>query len=780
MSAAQCARGNLPAELSPFVGRRRELADTKRMLSESRLVTLTGIGGVGKTRLATRVAEEMGRSFPDGVWIVELGGVQESALVADTVASTLRLREQLAQTPESLLTEFLVPRQVLLVLDNCEHLIDSIATLAASLLRAAPRLHILATSREPLDVGGEQVVPVPPLSIPDSDLPLTLRGSSGSDAVDLFVQRAKAADPSFELTENNRDTVAGICRRLEGLPLAIELTAARLRGMSAEQVLERPRFRLISGGSRDVPSRQQSLRQCVDWSYDLLNESERALWSRLTVFSDGFELDAAEAVCGTDLDRHDVLNLVSSLVDKSILIREEAGTGVRYRMLETLHEYGRERLQATGDETAMRRRHRDWYEQLAQSSYVDWIGPRQLERIARLNREQSNLCEAMEFSLGEADGARSALRIPAFLYEYWVARASLSEARYWLGRALENPTGPSTERLLAMCEDTVLAAMQADAESGAARWEQARTLAQEVGNPALTPFVEASRGLLAMFSGDLHTATTQFEKVLPVFEEAGDLLHQVSILLTFGVVSGLLGNPERAAASQEQALALATSHGESVYRFYALCQLGYTSVELGDLERGVALCEEGLQLGRAVDDPPVVACALATLGWVAAQRGQAERAAVLAGSAESVGRSAGGATTLMLEMFGHHRLAQQKAGEVLGLRKYDAATRRGHDLDLDGALAYVLAAGTPPPSADRTQQTGTVLTRREQQVAALVAEGLSNRAIAAKLVISPRTVAGHVEHILSKLQFATRTQIAAWVVETSHRAAQSDPTNTET
>lgn len=773
MPVIQGTIGNLPTEPSAFVGRRSEIDETTRMLSKSRLVTLTGIGGVGKTRLAIRVAEEQVRSFPDGVWMVELGEVGEPELVADTVTTALRLRQQAGQRPETLLADFLVDRHLLLVLDNCEHLIDSVAALAISLLRMAPNLHILATSREPLGIGGERAVPVAPLATPDTDAPPTLRGISDSDAVMLFVQRARSAAPDFELTEDNKDAVARICRQLEGLPLAIELTAARMGVMAADQILHQPRFRLPTGGSRGVPTRQQSLRQCIDWSFDLLDEPERLLWARLTVFSGGFELDAAEAICGTDQGDHEVLDLVSSLVDKSILIREDAGTLIRYRMLDTLHEYGREHLRSVGDEMTLRRRHRDWYEQLVRSAHSEWIGPRQLEWMARLHREQSNLREAMEFGLVDSDGARSALRIAGFLYEYWVARASLSEARYWLGRALQESTGPSIERVLTLCEDTVLAAMQADAASGAARLDQAHALAEEYGNPALMPFVESARGILAMFSGDLPTAVTQFERVLPVFEETGDLLHRVAILLSLGVAAGLLGDRDRAAASQEQALSLTASQGAGVHRLYALCQLGYTAVERGDLERGVALERDGLRLGRVVDDPPVVACALATLAWVAAQQDRAERAAVLAAAAVSVGRSAGGSTTLMLEMFGHHRLAQEKARDLLGPRRFDAATRRGHDLDFEAALAYGLDETGPTSPAD-PGHPASVLTRRERQIAELIATGMSNRAIAADLDIAPRTVAGHVEHILSKLQFGTRTQIAAWVVTTTRASTHPD------
>ncbi|MDG3012937.1 hypothetical protein G4X40_22645, partial [Rhodococcus sp. D2-41] len=359
--------GNLPAELTLFVGRRREASEVRGLLSGSRLVTLTGIGGVGKTRLSVHVAQEVGRAFDDGVWMVELGKVREPELVPEAVASALRLRGQAAQSPMELLVDFVGSRNLLLVLDNCEHVIDAAAGLAEVLLKSAPRLRVLATSREPLGIGGETVVAVPPLSVPDPAVSSSVRAMLRCDAVGLFVERARSAVPGFELTEASKGTVATICQRLEGLPLPIELTAARLRAMSVEQILERltDRYRLLTRGSRGAPSRQQTLRQCVDWSYDLLSVRERELWARLSVFAGGFELEAAEQICGDGHGPGDVLDLVSSLVDKSILIREDIGGAIRYRMLETLREYGRERLRGGGGELGVRRAHRDWFERLA-------------------------------------------------------------------------------------------------------------------------------------------------------------------------------------------------------------------------------------------------------------------------------------------------------------------------------------------------------------------------------------------------------------------------------
>lgn len=760
--ATQGTLGNLPAELTHFVGRGPEIAEVRHVLSESRLVTLTGIGGVGKTRLAIRVAEEVRRAFDDGVWLVEFGKVREPELVAGAVAHALKLTGQTAQPPLELIIEHIASRHLLLVLDNCEHLVDAIAALTESLLRAAPRLHILATSREPIGIGGESVVPVPPLTVPGAERSPSLRTLLRSDAVALFVDRARAAIPGFELTEDSKIAVARICRRLEGLPLPIELTAARLRAMSPEQILQRldDRYRLLIGGGRAAPTRQQTLRQCIDWSYDLLTDRERELWARVTVFAGGFELNAAEAICGDGLDPGDVLDLVGSLVDKSVLIREACGGGVRYRMLETLREYGRERLRAAGAERALQRRHRDWFERLALKAYVEWMGPRQLAWIDRLNREQPNLREALEFSLTEPAEAGSAERIAVALYEFWVARQRVSEARYWLGRVLERTGGATLEHVAALSADTILAAMQTDIQGATARIEQARSLTG--GDEILGAYVNGAGALLALFSGDFAGAVTHCEQALPVFEADGDVLHQMSVLLALGAACGLLQDTDRAAACQEQVLAITTALGESVYRSYALSQLAYTTVERGDLERGAALVKESLRHSRSIDDWSVVASCLATLAFVAAEQRRAKRAAVLSGAARSVAESVGSQSVMILEMFGHRRQAQESATRALGQRAFDAALRRGHELGTEEALAYALEED--PAATVELPAAMAALTRREKQIAELVAQGLTNRAIAEKLVISQRTAAGHVEHILSKLHFTTRAQVAAWVV----------------
>ena len=376
----------------------------KDLLATSRLVTLTGIGGVGKTRLALRAAADVAADFPDGVRLVELGELRDASSLMDVVAAGLDLRDEPAKPLHEVLIDFLCSRKLLLVLDNCEQVVDAAAKLAETLLRACPDLRILATSREALGIGGEAVLRLSPLAFPEADPEPTLGGLPGFDAVALFAERAAAAVPGFELTEDNKATVAQICSRLDGLPLAIELAAARLRAMSPEQLLERlaDRYAVLTRGSRSAPTRQQTLGWSVGWSYDLCTPAEQQLWGRLSVFAGSFELEAAEDICGGDLGPEDVDDLLTALVDKSILIRAESTGPVRFRLLETLRDYGREKIKATSEYPELRRRHLDWYQRLAGDAADAWFSARQIEWIKRLDREMPNLREAVEFSLTDS------------------------------------------------------------------------------------------------------------------------------------------------------------------------------------------------------------------------------------------------------------------------------------------------------------------------------------------------------------------------------------------
>ncbi|GAA4486406.1 LuxR family transcriptional regulator [Rhodococcus olei] len=776
-SAGRGAQGKLPQELTTFVGRRRELTETKRLLSQSRLVTLTGIGGVGKTRLALRTAEDSRRSFADGVWLVELGELGDPDLVADTVATALGLREQPGHSALTLLTDHLAPMSLLLVLDNCEHLVDAVADLAETLLRACPDLRILATSREPLAIGGEAVLRVPSLTVPDSQRPQPLPGLPRYEAITLFVERAAAAVPGFELTEENHGAIVEICHQLDGLPLPIELAAVRLRAMSTGQILERltDRYQLLTKGTRGAPTRQQSLRMSIDWSHELCTATEQVLWRQLSVFASSFELDAVEGVCGGESTSLQLLDGLASLVDKSILIREEAGTGVRYRMLETLREYGREKLREAGEFTALQRRHRDWYESLASAAEAEWISPRQVDWIRRLEREQANLREALSFSVTEPGEVDAGLRIGAALYPFWLCRGMPSEGRHWLDRVLDRgPATPSRDRIKALYVDSVLAGTQGDLSRSAALVAQGRVLADALDDPEADLFMTLAAASEALFAGRLTESIPRFEDAIARFRASGDVLRLTFALVGMAVAAGVCGDEDRAISYHEEVLEITEAHGECAIRGYSLLALALGRWS-DDPASATSLLEQGLRLGRIVDDPIGCSSCIEVLAWIAAADGRHRRAAVLMGAAQARSQAVGSPIVLVPNVLVHHEEAEKRTRDALADSVFDAALRQGLGMACDDVLAYALGeqqVSAPPPTEAVT------LTRRERQVAELVAQGLTNKAIAAKLVISQRTAQGHVEHVLAKLGFNSRAQIAAWVVEQQAQSAVADPDRT--
>ncbi|GAA4475558.1 hypothetical protein GCM10023094_13200 [Rhodococcus olei] len=756
--------GNLPLNLSSFVDRRHETAEVRGSLAQSRLVTLTGVGGVGKTRLALQVADDSRRAFEDGVWFVELGELHEPGLLVQAISGTLGLQDRSVRPPLAVLTDHLAESRLLLVLDNCEHLVEGVAVLAESLLRSCPGVRILATSREPLGIRGEVVMRVPPLSVPEPSRPAAAPGEvAGSHAVALFEQRALAALPGFTLTEGNAAAVAQICRRLEGLPLPIELAAARLRAMSIEQIVQRldDKLRLLTLGNRTTPSRQQTLRLSIDWSYDLCTAEERWLWVRLAVFSGGFELDAAEGILGGAPTQGEVLDVVASLVDKSILVREDAGADVRYRLLDTIRDYGREKLHETGEYAQLRRRHRDWYEQLVLRARAEWIGARQVEWIARLEREQPNLRDALEFCLTEADEAEAGMRIATALYDFWILRGMSREGWHWIDRALAaGGDHPTVDRVDALCVAGMLAFWHNDITAGAALTERASDLAARLGSAHASALVTKTQGCLEVTIGDVRSGVANLERAAAAFRGESDLPHLVPTLawLAFGLE--LLGDMTRATAAYQQLVALTQARGEVVWRAMALSDYGFAIWQQGDRRRGVEFLEQALRLSREVGSRPGYGWGLLQLAWTSVEA-LPERAAVLMGAADAVLTGTDNALTIAGMATTRAEFAK-RARIALGEKAFTAALKRGRALRVDEAIAYALGeqprAASPPPGG------GVVaLTRREQQVAELVAEGLSNKAIADKLVISKRTVDGHVEHVLAKLGFASRTQVAAWV-----------------
>ena len=429
----------LPETVTSFVGRRLELRAAKQRLEEARLVTLTGPGGVGKTRLAIEVARSARKAFPDGVWMVDLASLADASRVAQTVLSALGMRDQSGRAADQQLVDRLRDRTALILLDNCEHLLDACAQLVDVLLRAAPGLRVLATSREPLAIAGEHVLSVPALATPDPDAVPPVEALNRYEAVALLVERARSVAPDFALTAANATDVARLCARLDGIPLAIELAATRLRSLSVAAVVARldDRFALLTGGSRAALPRQQTLRALIDWSYDLCTGEEQRLWARLSVFAGTFDLAAAEAVCSDDeLPAHDVVDLLDHLVAKSIVLTVRRPDDLGYRMLVTIREYGAQRLEESGATDAVRRRHRDHYRARARQTVEGFCAPGQALAIARMRADHPNLCAALEWSIRTPGEVLAGAALAADLRYHWVVGGSLNEGRRWLDQIL--------------------------------------------------------------------------------------------------------------------------------------------------------------------------------------------------------------------------------------------------------------------------------------------------------------------------------------------------------
>lgn len=759
--------GNLPAELTSFVGRRHELAEIRRLFTTSTLVTLTGPGGVGKTRLVLRAAAGLTKAFPDGVWLVELGEVTDPELIPQAVAEALMLRDHTGLTTIDSLVANLAEARLLLILDNCEHLVSHAAKLADTLRRTCPHLRILATSREPLGIEGETTIRVHPLPVPDPHQPVALKGLPQFDAVNLFAERAVAAVPDFVVDESNQDAVLRIVSQLDGVPLALELAAARLRTLSPEELADRlsDRYRVLTGGSRVAPARHQTLRMCVDWSYTQCTPLEQTLWSRLSVFMGGFELDAAEGICAFgDLLKLDVLDLLASLVDKSIVTRVEAGDRARFKLLESLREYGLERLYESGEYDEVRSRHRDWFADLAVRSRAEWVSPTQLTWIKRLDRELANIRAAFDHSVLEPEQSLVGLRLTESLHLYWVSRGLLTEGRRWLARTLADTTDLQIpERIEALYSAVALAGMQGDLASADTLLGECQSLASQLGADLLRGIALHAAGVTGLFRGDPRSAVRDLQDATDVFRTEGDLTRLVEALIGLALAAGFSGENALAKACHEEVIEITHPRSETWSQAYSLWAYGLVVWREGDLQRANSLLEESLRLKIALDDLLGSVWCLEALAFVAMAQGEATRAAMLLGASAKLSGDFGTQSGTFPDLENAYDECETAARAALGDKGFEAARRQGSDLDFQEAMAFALGERTKP--AERVATAGQVLTAREREVAELIAEGLTNKAIAARLVISQRTAQGHVENILSKLGFTSRTQVAAWVAD---------------
>lgn len=763
-------RGNLPFDLTSFVGRRRESGEVRRLLHQSRLVTLTGFGGVGKTRLALRVASDLERGHRDGVWLVDLAPLRDPGLVAQAVVAALRIRETKNTWSLTALAEYLRDRQTLLILDNCEHLLDSCAALADALLRGAPKLTILATSRQQLGVEGEHIFAVPPLPTPDARGPIPpAEALTRYDAVALLVERGQATEPSFTITPDNAEAVTRLTQRLEGVPLALELAAARLRVLSPQQILDRldDRYTLLTSASRTVSPRQESLQALIDWSFDLCTEHERLLWARLSVFPRDFDIDAAEEICADDeLPSDHVLRALSGLVDKSIVVTETIGNGKRHRLPETLREYGRVRLAQAGSEHVLQWRHRDYYRRLAEQSNAEWFGPRQAEWMAWSDAEYLNLRAALEFCLTEPGQAADGLTMAARMAPHWAVSGSFGEGRRFLERVLDAHREPSVGRARALWIAGRIALEQGDIDASEAATEEARSLAQRYGDTRELSIILGQLAAIRMARGDFATAER-------LFSEAVDAADTEPLASSFALIGSarLAADRGRVATAKElldRCLVICEAHGESMISAEALWSYALLVWQEGDVAGAKDRAMEALRRMRTFGNLLFIGHCIEVLAWIAAAEPSHKRAATLLGAAVAVRETLG--VQLSGSLVPPHHHCEALLRRALSQGEFEKATDVGSRKALDEAIAYAL--GEQVESATKPADEEAALTQRERQVADLVAHGLSNRDIAAALVISPRTAEAHVEHILTKLSFTSRSQIAAWVAE--RRAVSPD------
>ncbi|MFE1772243.1 ATP-binding protein [Streptomyces sp. NPDC059008] len=684
--------GNLPAELDRFVGRDDELSALARRLESARLVTLTGLGGVGKSRLAAHSAAILQDRFCDGVWLVELDSLRAPHLLDHTVAEALAADDRGGRPVRAALRAHLAERELLLVLDGYDHLVEACAELTAELLRHCPGLRVLAAGRRPLGIPGEHVVPLAPMA--------------AADAAALFADRAASVVAGFTVEVSEEAAVGELCRRLDGVPLALELAAGRLRALSVNQVLHRldDRFRLLTGGARGTPPRHRTLRTAIGWSHELCTPGERLLWARLSVFAGQFDLEAAEYVCaGPELPVEEILDVVAELVAQSVLVREESAAGVRYRMLDTVRAYGADWLDATGDTARLRRRHRDWYLGLATWCELDWFSPRQAEIAARIEAELPNLRVALEQSLASAADTHLGQYLAGTLWFYWVGCGRISEGRHWLDRALELESDHDEARLKALWVTGHVAVLQGDTVGALGALRECSEKAERTGNATAAAYALHRTGCLALVCDDLPRAEELLRGALARYREIGELGGTaLRAQLALAMAAAFQGELAKAVRLGQEVLEACEGHGERWTLTYAQFVLAYAAWCQGDGGRARTLLEEALAVDHAFHDLLGAVLAIELLALVTLGEGDAREAAVLQGAAGRIWPSVG------LPLFGSrhyrrlHTLCEEQARQRLGDEAYERALGAGGRLDLDTVVARILRPADRPPAPRRT------------------------------------------------------------------------------
>jgi predicted ATPase/DNA-binding CsgD family transcriptional regulator len=787
-----------------LIGREEEIAETKRSIAGWRLVTLSGSGGVGKTRLALRAAADLVPHFRDGVRWVELSSLADPSLLPDALAQALGLRPRRGQGASELLVEYLRPRSLLLVLDNCEHLVRACAELVDDLLAGCPLLRVLTTSREPLSLLGEAILVVPSLSLPN---PNELADSTlQSDSVRLFADRVTAVLPDFRVSDRNASAVAQICLRLDGLPLAIELAAARVPMLSVEQIAVGldDRFWLLTAGNRAAVPRQRTLRATVDWSHDLLSDAERMLFRRLAVFSGSWSLEAVDAVCtGNGLESREVLDLLAGLTTKSLVLVQHRAQVPRYRLLETLRQYGSERLAEAGESAEFGERHARFFLTLVETAEPHLWGPEQATWLDRLEWNHDNLRGALAWFMA-GDEPDLALRLGVALWRFWDMRGFLTEGSRRLEAVLLRSPVPTAIRAEALLGLAFLYRDRGDERGAISLADESLAIFRRIQD-------EHGAGRALAFLGDVTRATdldrsaSFLKEGFAILETVGDDLHAAYALLNLAITAESRGDRARSRAMLDDCLSRFRRLGDGTGIAWVLGELGSGDLLTGDDRRAEALFRESLAEARKAGDRRVLTWVHGRLGDLELHRGRWNLAAAHWRESLSLARDVGDEHAIAeglvrLGAFAHARGNIGRAARLLGaadalferqdglkgaipsmtpalvaaLNAHDASAssqslfQEGREWSLGAAVDDALALderaerGNSGAGAKRDKP---VLTPRELEVGAFVARGLTNRQIAERLVLSERTVDAHLERIRNRLGVRSRAEIAAWLVE---------------